>query len=260
MAFETHIPHINSYNIEMRKSLIDKTFFLDKINIKILVDYGCADGALGVYLETNFPEVTYVGYDISDEMIAIAKKNVPTGHFFNNYDELQEFLNESNGDTAVVLNSIIHEVYSYGSREDVDSFWNRIFNSNTYKYVVIRDMAVSRTASRQSDNLSVVKIKQEYDSNRLGEFEAQWGSINENWALTHFLLKYRYVENWSREVRENYLPVALEDLLQKPTSVYEPIYFEHYSLPFIRQKVQEDFGIDMQERTHVKLIYKVKNV
>ena len=47
----------------------------------------------------------------------------------------------------------------------------------------------------------------------LNDFENKWGSINNNYrTLLHWLLKYKYVINWSREVYENYLPITLEFL------------------------------------------------
>jgi hypothetical protein len=71
-------------------------------------------------------------------------------------------------------------------------------------------------------------------------------------------LKYRYVDSWDREFQENYLPLNLESLLALIPEGWEPIYLEHYALPFIRQKIKEDFDVDMQDRTHVKLILKRK--
>ncbi|MGA1049083.1 MAG: hypothetical protein ACO3UU_13830, partial [Minisyncoccia bacterium] len=38
-------------------------------------------------------------------------------------------------------------------------------------------------------------------------FEKVWGSIFKDYRnFIHFLLKYRYTDNWEREVNENYLP------------------------------------------------------
>ena len=39
------IADLNRYNLSMSKSLIDKIFFMDKIDdtIKVIVDYGCAE-------------------------------------------------------------------------------------------------------------------------------------------------------------------------------------------------------------------------
>jgi hypothetical protein len=69
-------------------------------------------------------------------------------------------------------------------------------------------------------------------------------------------LKYRYVNEWDRELRENYLPISIEHLLGLVPTEYAPIFMEHYTLPFLRDRVWEDFGIQLQERTHFKLILK----
>lgn len=68
------IVDLNRYNLSMSKSLIDKIFFMDKIDdtIKIIVDYGCADGALIRFLAPLFPEMTFIGYDKNEEMISRA--------------------------------------------------------------------------------------------------------------------------------------------------------------------------------------------
>ena len=87
-------------------------------------------------------------------------------------------------------------------------------------------------------------------------FESCWGSLNDNWSLTHFLLKYRYQAEWERELRENYLPISVERMLGLVPTEYTPTFIEHYTLPFLRERVMADFGIQLQERTHFKLILK----
>ena len=44
----TPIANMNVYNDGMRKSMLDKIWFLDKIDgsIDTIYDYGCADGSL----------------------------------------------------------------------------------------------------------------------------------------------------------------------------------------------------------------------
>lgn len=81
------------------------------------------------------------------------------------------------------------------------------------------------------------------------------GSLKSNRNLIHYLMKYRYKENWNREVRENYFPLSLEGLLSKiPTDQYEIVYFENYILPYTSKKVKEDFGIEIRDNTHIKLL------
>ena len=57
------IVDLNRYNLSMSKSLIDKIFFMDKIDdtIKVIVDYGCADGTLIRFIAPLFPEITFIG-------------------------------------------------------------------------------------------------------------------------------------------------------------------------------------------------------
>lgn len=254
-GFDEAIPDMAAYDQAMRKSLLDKVYFLDKVDSTLLVDYGCADGATIAFMRAIFPEKTYVGFDIGEEHLARAREAVPGVVFTSDWDEVLSIVRERReARPAVVCNSLIHEVYSYGNPEQIEDFWTRILDTSTFRYVVMRDMCVSRTASRQSDPLSVIKIRQRYDQARLNEFEAHWGSLSENWSALHFLLKHRYHANWSREVRENYLPINLEDLLARIPAEWTPRFFEHFTLPFVREDVERTFGIQIQDRTHVKLI------
>lgn len=158
---------------------------------------------------------------------------------------------------------MIHEVYSYGP-ESVDDFWNMIWGYEP-DYVAIRDMMVSETSSRPSCPHSAMRIRQVFSKIDGGpEFirkhEANWGSLNDNWSLIHFLLKYRYISNWDREVNENYLPISVEKLLNIIPSNFDIHYSDHYTLPYIKGEVWKDFYIQLQDSTHFKLILRrVKN-
>ena len=46
----------------MKKSLLDKLFFLDKIDSEIIVDFGCANGELIKFMYNLFPNYIYIGY------------------------------------------------------------------------------------------------------------------------------------------------------------------------------------------------------
>lgn len=254
MSMDPNIPSIASYNVEMRKSMIDKIVFMDKIDAQVIVDFGCADGSTIAFMQAIFPEIIYVGYDISEEMLDLARKNCPGVQFFSNWDELKAHTLTLDGNKAVLLNSLIHEVYSYGSTHDVEVFWDRVYDAELFHYVVIRDMVISDSVTRKSDPLSVIRIRQNYDQAKLREFENQWGSINENWPLVHFLLKYRYERNWAREVKENYLPVSLENLIGRIPKGWDPVDYKHYVLPFTRRTIKQDFNIDLQDPTHLQLI------
>lgn len=258
--FDSKIKDAAHYNNEMRKSLIDKGFFLDKVDADIFVDFGCGDGTLIEFIMLMFPDAICIGYDISESELDLAAEKLGKDiHLFSNFQAMKEHIDAIRDDmrVAVICNSLIHEVYAYGTEDSIDEFWQQIF-SGLFDSVIIRDMCTSKTTIRQSDPIAVIKIRQRYDSSRLAEFEAQWGNIDSNWSLTHFLLKYRYVENWQREVKENYLPLNFEDLLQLIPNEYNPVYVDHFTLPFIRKKANEDLGVDITDRTHIKLILEKK--
>lgn len=254
MSDTAPIIDLSKYNHSMTKPLIDKIFFMDKVEADVFVDVGCADGHLIKFLARNFPQHKYIGFDNDYEMVEAANKENPDNILFTeNAGRMLKALDiYRDKRICVILSSMIHEVYSY--KRDVSGFFDFVFKDINPDAVAIRDMAVSNTASRPSDPVTVARIRQVFDPNKLSEWESQWGSIDENWSLTHFLLTYRYQNNWERELRENYLPITKEALLRMIPLDYHPILIEHYTLPFLRREVNKDFGIQLQERTHLKLI------
>jgi hypothetical protein len=261
---DTTIQSLEHYNSAMARPLFDKIWFADKVNgATIFIDYGCADGTLLRFLARNLPDCEFLGYDADPEMISIAEKTdkLSNVEFSSNWDDVRGTLlgglagaKLDSKKICLILSSIVHEVYAY-RRNEVDKFWTDIFGSRA-DYIALRDMVVSDTTARQSDPISVARIRQRYQPDALRAFEATWGSLNDNWALVHFLLKYRYQDGWDRELRENYLPLSLERLLALIPTNYEPIFMEHYTLPFLREQVMKDFGIQLQDRTHLKLLLK----
>lgn len=254
------INNYDTYIKGMGKSYQDKLFFLDKIkeNVTGIVDFGCADGTLINHINEHVSGIKLVGYDIDENMVNLAKNK--SNHVFST--DFNECLNNVEVDKSLlVLSSVLHEVYSYSTAStasDVDLFWKRVFNSN-FAYISIRDLCASESINRPSNINDYAKLLQKSNQEQLTEYESIWGSTRENKNLVHYLLKYRYVDNWAREVRENYFPLSLERLLSKiPTDKYEIAYFENYVLPFTANKVKDDFDIDLHDNTHVKLLLKRK--
>ena len=120
MTGEIQIQDVGKYTTSMSKSMIDKMFFMDKIDssIKVIFDYGCADGALINFLAPLFPDMVFIGYDASAEMIACATNNKTCKNvsFIDNLDDFSAWLTENNftpNQCAINLSSLIHEVYRY---------------------------------------------------------------------------------------------------------------------------------------------------
>lgn len=255
----TKLTDVSTYNTRMRRAFLDKVFFLDKIpGATCIADFGCADGAVIEFAHTLCPEFGFLGYDKSPDMVKLAINNCPFAAFtetLEEFDKAIKFKKTHGSSICLSLLSIIHEVYHYGP-SSVSEFWNFAFRQDLFDFIAIRDMMVSRSTSRPSDPISVAKIKVNYDKERVSQWESRWGSLHENWSLVHFLLTYQYVNSWERECYENYLPLSLEDFLNIIPEGWEPFYIDHYTLPYLRQCVQNDFGIDLQDRTHLKLILK----
>jgi ribosomal protein L11 methylase PrmA len=264
-ATPTPIANESLYNAEMAKSLIDKIYFLDKVDANLFVDYGCADGIMLCFIEHVFPGVQLVGYDIDESMLEAARANAlrqnPNSRiiFTSDWNEVRDIVlrnREEGTKSCLVLSSVMHEIHSYLGDGDQHNVHREIWGQAgvTFDYVAFRDMMVSKTASRPSDPMQVARIIQTFDSKRLAEWTATWGSIEENWSLTHFLLTYRYEVNWVRELKENYLPVPYEDFLASIPAHYFPVYRDHFTLPFLRRCVKDRFQFDLNERTHLKLV------
>lgn len=255
--FGESLANLAGYNAGMKKSMMDKMFFIDKVNAEVFVDYGCADSVLIQFLHNLFPEFEYFGFDISSEMIEEAKKTNPgmEDHFFTDWDALQAQVKATGKKSAVILSSIIHEVYSYGTSQDVGSFWDRVFLDG-FDFIIVRDMMPGMSMNKPSDINDVAKVFRKADRKQLYDFQQTWGSVENNKNLIHFFLKYRYNDNWEREVKENYLPVNREQFLSMLPDNYEITFHEHYVLPHLFTQVQMDFGLEIKDNTHLKLILK----
>ena len=270
--------NLSLYNASMRKGLEDKLFFLEYLpeDNYTFVDFGCADGSVLGALCAMYPNKkglnTYIGYDISFDMIALAKTNfsgdIDENIVFTSYwKDVQKELKKSNNKKVLILSSVIHEVYSYGEiPKDIDIFWDRDLKTG-FDYICIRDMMPSRDIVRKTpiDIYNALNQDKNYVLNegQLAEFEKIHGSIQSMKQAVHFLLKYRWKVNWNREVNENYFPIYVEDLigtlsLKKyfcDAGTYKIDYLERFQVPYLMECIKNDFGITFEDFTHIKAIF-----
>lgn len=261
MTTEVAIANLNNYHLSMQKSYMDKMFFVDKIDnsTKIVLDFGCADGFLTRYMAESFPTMIFWGYDKDEQSITKADSiNILDNcHFTFNLETFNKWLidnNYSKSEVAINLSSVIHEVYSYSTEQEIEEFWKYV--NSGFKYIIIRDMCMDSTAHRPALKEDLIKFKSRFDNNKITEFEKFHGSIADNYNLIHLLLKHKYEENWAREVRENYVPKTAEELATKINNSYKLIYFDHYILPYVANTIKESFDITIKDYTHIKFIYK----
>lgn len=246
------ISDINTYTSRMAKSCEDKLFFMNKISdVKNIVDFGCADGTLIREMNKVMPNVRYIGYDNNLEMIRIAQSKSSSN---SNISFTDTFPSNVCGKSSLLnLSSVIHEIYSYCNEDEIYEFWNNVFLSG-FEYISIRDLCVSKNVNRRTDRADYLKLIEKADNKQIKEFQLIWGLLMDNRNFLHFLMKYKYVENWDREVKENYFPITLEELLKKIPYDYEIVYINTYCLLYTKSMIEKDFGISIKDNTHVKLL------
>jgi len=260
---ENEISNYQTYADGMAKSMDDKLFFVNNIDFDVIVDFGCANGIFLSKLQTMKPNVKIIGYDLDDVMLS--KARVVLGEdalLTSSWDEVVEEL--SNYESPLLnLSSVIHEVYSYSHSSVIKKFWEKQVFGGNFKWITIRDMIPSSDIHKnelENFRQDVRKVRKRANKFYLNDFEKRWGAIDDNYrTFCHFLLKYRYVDNWEREVIENYLPVSLETVKTKIPSSYSIDYEQDFIVPFIRDKVGKDFGVKITHSTHVKMVLKNNN-
>lgn len=252
--------NLDYYNKSMSRTLIDKMFFLPHVDATFFVDYGCGDGSLIEACNHFKPESLYIGYDNNPEQIKKSEeKFFLTDNIIITSDlEYLKTLIEAHKDkkSCLILSSVIHEVYSYQSEEEIEKFWDFIVNSG-FDYIAIRDMYPEDYFENIYHCIHYVEDNKEY-ADKLKQFEEVWGSIYRKSNFQHFLLKYYQTENWERELHENYLPLKYWKIFNsflKSQYDYDVLYENRYTLPFLRKKVKKDFGFNLLHPTHYQLLF-----
>lgn len=270
----TAINDLTSYNANMIKGMADKLWFvnhLSKDDRYLFVDFGCADGTL-IYILSQMREFPngceFIGYDISEEMVGLAKTKYDWGtnnnvSFYSNQEELYKGITAKAPTVrkrVLVLSSVIHEIYSYGTREEINNFWSLVWSLD-FEYVFVRDMMCSYDINRPSNESNVEKITEVSAAGKactleqLYSFKDEFGSLDNQKNLVHFLLKYRWKINWNREVKENYFPISIECFLEIMQDSFTLDYLERFRVPFLEECWYKDFGIVIPDYTHCKLMF-----
>lgn len=276
----TDINNISIYNTEMNKAMLDKVFFMDKIDAPHIFDFGCADGAMIKYTSNIFPAINYYGYDESTEMIGMARKNI-RGAYTDNLDEFLGWAAGLQGKKAIVFNSVLHEIFNYKTRNEVTNLFLKIQKIG-FDYIAIRDMFFDNKENfpkteydkledlanlfRFGDKEHIIDFeKQKYNAGaKAGFFEFNTDVVRPQDQI-HFLLKYRYNDNWDREVKENYFANSDQNNLLDTLygyladkNLYKVTMREHFIPAFIKDSVKKDFKIDINHNTHVKILLEKK--
>jgi ribosomal protein L11 methylase PrmA len=253
-----NIQYYDVYNHSMSLGIEDKAFFKNLIedydNIDTIVDFGCADGTLIKHLWDE--KHRFIGYDIDPNMLKFAKENLNKPNVF--YTSTFPKQESTNFDTLLCLNSVIHEVYSYSEQAAIDIFWKQVFESN-FKWITIRDMCPDKFSKDSIIDIDTMsKFRRRCDPRRLGDYENIWGEIKTEFDIAHFLLKYKYLDNWTRECKENYFPISIDKILEKIPENYKIRFQYNFTLPYLKKWCFEELGVTLKCTTHIKLILERK--
>jgi len=245
-----------TYLSRMSKPLAEKLkivkFFPE--NATNVLDVGCADGVVTIEMARMFPEIKFVGIDLNAEFIERARERaigVPNISFECVY--LREMLSRQVRFDGVTFCSVLHEFASYG--EGVSSVVKALADAheilNKGGRVIIRDMIYSDYKKHSDLQMQTVveKIRAKDDlTPYIADFEHRFGKLNDIYTINHFLLKYRYTDNWEREGRENYVPVTFDqyeqifDLLSMRV-----LYKDSLCLSYFHEIWKVDFGFTDEE-------------
>lgn len=250
------ISDFSSYFGGMKKGISDKLFFLNHIKPDLIVDFGSADGSIIEAIHELHPQIRLIGYDISPEMIRISReKKLKNVGFTSKWSAIRNVVKKFKS-PCLLLSSVIHEVYSYSSKEAVDKFWGDIFEAG-FEYIVIRDTIPPIDIENVKDfDRDVDKVRKIVDPNLLRDYENRWGPIDSNYKnFVRFVLMYRYRSNWARERLEDYLPLSYESLLLKIKNTnYRVIYNKSYRFKPIQSSLSKDYGINLRKPIHLKMM------
>lgn len=239
------------YTNGLDKSLKDKLFFEDKIDLhnKIIIDFGCAHGTLIKELAPKYPDSNFIGIDqdniLRNKAIELNIENNNT-YFDKNLDVLDmKEITSQNKEIIIILSSVCHELgdYQYKLLEFIDEYCD---------YIIIRDMYFNKSYNKFITQEELSLIYENSDIKKLLQFIAKGYGIPKLELIYHWLLKYRYSENWEHELKEDYFSTKW-DIFEEYTIIYD----YKYTHKFTKEQVKKDFDIDLKLPTHREMILKV---
>ena len=232
----------------------EKLFFLDEVdlrNYEYIIDFGGANGKLIFEVQQNVGFADTTKFFIVDKNPQM-QSDYPLKNcqYVRSLNELRQ--HEMCGKVAIIFSSVLHEC----SDNDIDEIAN--FCQEKCSLVIARDMFFKCEDRGSFEQYERTPILKKIRSNpfwqaMFEDVKAKGKSAKE--TIYEFFLKYEYVENWATEVCEDYFSNGIEKLKNK-LSGWETLVDFNYILPYKARKIKEDFGVNLTNTTHKKLILK----
>ena len=271
MSNVTNFSDLNAYNTEMVKSAYDKLGFIDHIfePLNVIVDFGCANGAITRMIKAFYPNAVVIGYDLKEvlEQNGLYKTMDKTGIIYtSNLNDIDLAVNDYNlpsgSNSLLVMNSVTHEIYNYMSRFDRYELFNKLFSIG-FDYIWLRDMFIEGNFGGNNTLEGIynnIHASNDDISERLSQNCVYLNTNTPNsQELVEFMLKCRY-KNWDKEMKESYN--ALYDNRHEFSAFlkkygFKVDYLERYVLPYVDYINEKDFGINLSLHsitTHIKVL------
>lgn len=256
--------NLDIYTSEMAKSIWDKSFFMDKIpGVKCIIDFGCADGAMIRFLGKLFPDIDFVGYDLSSVLIARAESTAPflaNVAYFSHYTDVLDYVTLVKkfkpDEICINFSSVLHEVYSStGGIADI----NNIVEDLNPKYITIRDMYCDEHL--QFTTSTYYKIWSLLPAKQTDEFERVSGPIKDWRDLIHLLMKLQWIDNgWEDELKENYFSWNIDNFIKDIGGHYHVVFDTRYQLPYLTELWEKEYNWHNPDiYTHAQFILRRDN-
>lgn len=249
--------NLNSYIRKLEKGMDDKLFFLKHIDISeysLIVEFGCANGRLLRRIEpvVDLNNTKLVGFDINEEMIAIAKNISKEMFFTSNWKDVLELLNTTPKKSLIIFSSVWHEIDKV--------YYDAIFEEmKKFSTIVIRDMKAPIASAEPIDEPTRDRIAKRVPKWQFDEFEEKWGRIDNKKALYRFLLMYTYLDNWDNEINEDYFSTPWAELDWNLEEQFDKVFNNSYTLEYKKEQIEKSFQHTMKDITHHQVIYIKKN-
>jgi len=247
--------YAKTYCHSMSKSLEDKLFFLKAIDINsydVIVDFGCADGALleALYDKVN-KDIKLIGIEKSSTLTKLCRARLGDKILIaSSVYEVEDLLKKSKN-TLAICSSVLHECFSSGQIY-VSGFYDLVRMANT---VVIRDMKAPMIKG-PIDGTTRARLIKILSAEDVMRFEEQYGRIDNITNLYRFFLMYKWTENWEHELKEDYFSIPWSSLKEDMAKYgYQVIYEKDYILPYLKQEIAAKFQHNLRQPTHKQIIF-----
>lgn len=258
---------IRIYKERMAKSMTraEKLFFMDHLDLytyDTIIDFGGASGLLVYEIQRQYPDLA----DKCRFIIVDSNPQMQTDYDLKNCSRVISLdeIGESQGRVLLICSSVLHECGLF----DIDSLCR--FCNEHVSTLAMRDMAYTKFSFwmhdlTEDDFVHGVLVSRAYERIRANEdlrkrilemlpYCNEWKQDAKQ-ALTHFILKCDYRENWETEIREDYFSNHVLTLAQwlQDFGKWRTLFYRAYALPYKKAQAKADFDFELPN-THVQII------